>query len=69
MDFVAARLERFPDLHIYHYALRPTALKSLMSKHGVREVELDDLLRAERLSSISTARCARRCGSRSRAIR
>jgi len=49
MDFVAERLARFPDLHIYHYAhYEPTALKSLMSKHGVREVELDDLLRAER---------------------
>jgi len=49
MDFVAERLERFPDLHIYHYAhYEPTALKALMSKHGVREVELDDLLRGER---------------------
>jgi predicted RecB family nuclease len=49
MDFVAERLERFPDLHIYHYHhYEPSALKALMSKHGVREVELDDLLRGER---------------------
>jgi uncharacterized protein len=49
MDFVAGRLARFPDLHIYHYAhYEPSALKALMSKHGVREVELDDLLRRER---------------------
>ena len=49
MDFVGRQLARFPDLHIYHYAAyEPTALKRLMSKHGVREVELDDCLRAER---------------------
>ena len=49
MDFVWERLARQPDLHIYHYAhYEPTALKELMSKHGVRESELDDLLRQER---------------------
>ncbi len=49
MNFVAERLARFPGLHIYHYHhYEPNALKALMSKHGVRELELDDLLRAER---------------------
>ena len=49
MDFVRERLARHPDLHIYHYAAyEPTALKALMSKHGVREGELDELLRRER---------------------
>lgn len=46
MDFVAARLARFPDLHIYHYAsYEVTALKRLMSLHGTRESQVDDLLR------------------------
>ncbi len=46
MDFVAARLARFPDLHIYHYAAyEVTALKRLMSLHGTREAQVDDLLR------------------------
>jgi uncharacterized protein len=58
MDFVAARLQRFPDLHIYHYAhYEPTALKALMSKHGVRETELDDLLRAERFVDLYRVVC------------
>jgi uncharacterized protein len=38
MDFVAQRLVRHPDLHIYHYAAyENTALKRLMSLHGTRE--------------------------------
>ncbi len=46
MDFVAERLARFPDLHIYHYAAyEVTALKRLMSLHGTREAQVDDLLR------------------------
>ena len=46
MDFVAARLARFPDLHIYHYAAyEVTALKRLMLQHGTREAQVDDLLR------------------------
>jgi uncharacterized protein len=45
MDFVAARLARFPDLHIYHYAsYEVTALRRLMSLHGTRESAVDDLL-------------------------
>ncbi|HEY7238343.1 MAG TPA: TM0106 family RecB-like putative nuclease, partial [Burkholderiales bacterium] len=50
MDFLAARLERFPGMHIYHYShYEPTALKRLMSLHGTREAQMDDLLRAEKL--------------------
>lgn len=46
MDFAKARLRRYPDAHIYHYAhYEPTALKRLMSMHGTREAELDSLLR------------------------
>lgn len=50
MAFVMERLERFPRMHIYHYAAyEETAIKRLMSLHGVCEVEVDNLLRTERL--------------------
>jgi uncharacterized protein len=50
IDFVVARLKRFPGAHIYHYApYEPTALKRLMSYHGTREQEVDDLLREHKL--------------------
>lgn len=46
MDLVIQRLERFPDLHVYHYAsYEPTALKRLMGRHGTREEQVDRLLR------------------------
>ena len=48
IDFVCARLEQWPDLHVYHYAAyEPSALKRLMAEHATREDELDDLLRRE----------------------
>ncbi|HXN07609.1 MAG TPA: TM0106 family RecB-like putative nuclease, partial [Nitrospiria bacterium] len=50
IDFVQARLARFPGLHIYHYApYEETALKKLMSLHGTREAEVDNLLRNRKL--------------------
>ena len=50
MDYVTAHLTRQPDAHIYHYApYEETALKRLMSLHGTRESEVDNLLRARRL--------------------
>jgi predicted RecB family nuclease len=46
VDLVHERLERFPDLHVYHYAAYEiTALRRLMGRYGTRENELDDLLR------------------------
>jgi predicted RecB family nuclease len=46
MDFLAARMQRHPRMHVYHYAAyEVTALKRLMSLHGTREAEVDDLLR------------------------
>ncbi len=46
MDLVAARRERFPDLHIYHYGGYETgALKRLMSRYATREDAMDGLLR------------------------
>src|SRR3954451_21720531 len=48
IDYVMERLERFPDMHVYHYApYEPTALKRLMGLHATREDEVDHLLRNE----------------------
>ena len=48
VDFAIARLERYPGMHIYHYAAyEKTALRRLMSRHGTREEEVDRLLRNE----------------------
>jgi len=50
IDFVTARLKRHPAMHIYHYAhYELTALKRLMTSHGVRESAVDQLLRDARL--------------------
>jgi len=46
VDFVASRLDAYPDAHVYHYApYEPTALKRLMGRHATREDEVDRLLR------------------------
>jgi uncharacterized protein len=46
MDLFIDRLERFPKMHIYHYAqYEPTALKRLMGRYGTRESDVDRLLR------------------------
>jgi uncharacterized protein len=46
IDFVIERLQRFPDLHVYHYApYEATAIKRLMGLHATREEEVDRLLR------------------------
>lgn len=50
MDFVAGHLRKHPHAHIYHYAhYEETALKRLMSFHGTREAEVDNLLRYGKL--------------------
>jgi hypothetical protein len=49
IDLAMARWERWPDLHIYHFApYEPAALKRLMGRYATREDELDRLLRAGR---------------------
>ena len=46
LDYVAERRERFPDMHIYHYADYERAhLQSLCARHGLGEAVLDTLLR------------------------
>lgn len=50
MDFIAARLEKFPNAYIYHYAnYEESALKRLAMYHGTREYVVDDLLRQRKL--------------------
>lgn len=46
LDLVRKRRERYPDMHIYHYATyEQTALLRLAGTYGVGEEEVDDLLR------------------------
>ena len=46
LDLVQKRRERYPDMHIYHYApYEKTALLRLAGNYGVGEEEVDDLLR------------------------
>lgn len=50
IDFVVDHLARHPGAHIYHYAnYEKAALGRLMSLHGTREREVDDLFRRGRL--------------------
>src|SRR5712671_10735 len=50
MDRITARLERYPDAHVYHYAsYEESAFKRLAMVHATREAELDDLLRHRKL--------------------
>lgn len=46
VDFVFERRERFPEMHVYHYApYERTALARMMGLHGSREDAVDRLLR------------------------
>ncbi len=48
IDLFIDRLERDPNLHIYHYAAyEPTAVGRLMGRYGTREREVDRLLRGD----------------------
>jgi predicted RecB family nuclease len=47
VDLMMARLEQYPEFHIYHFApYEPAALKRLMGRYATRESELDRMLRA-----------------------
>ncbi|MGB6229802.1 MAG: TM0106 family RecB-like putative nuclease [Litorimonas sp.] len=49
MDWAHARWEEHPGMHIYHYAAYEiTALRKLMGRTGLREREVDDMLRGNR---------------------
>lgn len=46
IDLITDARARDPNLHVFHYNhYEPTALRRLMSRHGTREAEVDDLLR------------------------
>jgi predicted RecB family nuclease len=46
VDFVFERRERYPEMHVYHYApYERTALRQMMGLHATREEEVDRLLR------------------------
>lgn len=48
VDFLLARLEADPSMHVYHYAsYEEAALKRLAGRHATREAEVDRLLRGE----------------------
>jgi predicted RecB family nuclease len=48
VDFVIARHQHFPNLHIYHFApYEPAALKRLMGRYATREEEIDRFLRSK----------------------
>lgn len=49
IDRVMERLERHPDLHIYHFGIyEPAAFKRLAGKYATRDDALDRLLRGKR---------------------
>lgn len=48
IDRLLQQLGAYPGMHVYHYApYEKSALQRLTARHGVREAELDILLRAE----------------------
>ncbi|QIT55045.1 TM0106 family RecB-like putative nuclease [Aquisalimonas sp. 2447] len=56
IDFLTARRQEHPDLHVYHFApYEPGALKRLMGRYATRERELDDLLRARSFVDLYSA--------------
>jgi predicted RecB family nuclease len=49
VDTLITRWERYPNLHIYHFAAyEPGAFKRLMGRYATREEEVDRLLRGQR---------------------
>jgi uncharacterized protein len=55
VDLVMARWAQYPSMHIYHFApYEPSALKRLMGRHGVREDEIDRMLRAKLFIDLHT---------------
>lgn len=55
VDLVMARWAQYPSMHIYHFApYEPSALKRLMGRYGVREDEIDQMLRAKLFIDLHT---------------
>jgi uncharacterized protein len=71
LNVVALRRQQHPGLHIYHYApYEPTHLLTMAARHGVREAEVDRLLRDGVFVDLyPVVRRALRVGSRSYSIK
>ena len=55
LDFLTARLGRYPDLHVYHFgAYEIAALRRLCARHDTRGAALDEFLRGERFVNLHT---------------
>lgn len=55
VDLVMASWGEYPSMHIYHFApYEPSALKRLMGRYGVREDEIDQMLRAKLFIDLHT---------------
>jgi predicted RecB family nuclease len=55
VDLVIARWAEHPAMHVYHFApYEPSALKRLMGRYGVREDEIDRMLRAKLFIDLHT---------------
>ncbi|MBY6539889.1 TM0106 family RecB-like putative nuclease [Rhodococcus sp. BP-349] len=71
VEYVRARREAFPGMHVYHYAAyEKSALLRLASRYGVYENEVDDLLRQQILVDLyPVVRSALRIGAPSYSIK
>ncbi|WP_125775560.1 TM0106 family RecB-like putative nuclease [Antribacter gilvus] len=71
VDYLRRRRERYPGLHVYHYApYEKTHLLSLAARHGVCEEAVDDLLREGVLVDLfAVVRQSVRISGRSRSIK
>lgn len=71
LDIVSLRRQQHPGMHIYHYApYEPTHLMAMAARHGVREDEVDRLLRDGVFVDLyPIVRRAVRVGSRSYSIK
>ncbi|MBF4562021.1 TM0106 family RecB-like putative nuclease [Microbacterium sp. VKM Ac-2870] len=71
LDLVALRRRTHPGLHIYHYApYEPTHLLAMAARYGVREAEVDTLLREGVFVDLyPIVRRSLRVGSRSYSIK
>ncbi|WP_285136331.1 bifunctional RecB family nuclease/DEAD/DEAH box helicase [Microbacterium sp. lyk4-40-TSB-66] len=71
LDMVALRRSQYPDMHIYHYApYEPTHLLTMAARYGVREADVDRLLRDGVFVDLyPVVRRALRVGSRSYSIK
>ncbi|WP_295781610.1 bifunctional RecB family nuclease/DEAD/DEAH box helicase [uncultured Microbacterium sp.] len=71
LDMVALRRRQYPGMHIYHYApYEPTHLLTMAARYGVREPDVDRLLRDGVFVDLyPVVRRALRVGSRSYSIK